>query len=256
MTMRTFLKKIVSRSLFELRNMLGSRCRFREVAVLAYHSIGNADTETAIPEASFEEQLLLLKKQGSSFVSLSDIVAWRKGSGVLPRHAVAITFDDGYADFETVALPILKRLEIPVTLFMVGDPEASRKTFHNTILVLSPEALARVQASPLVSVEYHSLTHSNLSTLHGDDLKRECQSTFPSRFFAYPGGNHSAEAVAVIQDLGYEAAFGISWNLTTKTSDLFILPRSVVTRAMRPWEVVYRTTQALVWYKKISGAVS
>jgi peptidoglycan/xylan/chitin deacetylase (PgdA/CDA1 family) len=54
-------------------------------------------------------------------VALSNVVAWLDGSGTLPNRAVAVTFDDGYRNVLTEAGPILKRLGIPATLFVVTD---------------------------------------------------------------------------------------------------------------------------------------
>jgi peptidoglycan/xylan/chitin deacetylase (PgdA/CDA1 family) len=42
----------------------------------------------------------------------------RLQSGVLPDSAVCVTFDDGYADNETHAMPVLKKYEVPATVFV------------------------------------------------------------------------------------------------------------------------------------------
>jgi peptidoglycan/xylan/chitin deacetylase (PgdA/CDA1 family) len=53
-----------------------------------------------------------------SVVQLSAVVDWVRGEGSLPDDAVAITFDDGYANFATEALPILERYDAPATVFV------------------------------------------------------------------------------------------------------------------------------------------
>ncbi|MEP6788338.1 MAG: polysaccharide deacetylase family protein [Acidobacteriota bacterium] len=60
-------------------------------------------------------QLRLLKLLGFRFMTLKDAMADGRG-----RIAV-ITFDDGYADNFTNALPILERMSIPATVFVVTN---------------------------------------------------------------------------------------------------------------------------------------
>jgi len=54
-------------------------------------------------------------------VPLSRIIDWLEGTSVVPERAVVITFDDGYRDVLVNAAPVLHRLGIPATLFVVTD---------------------------------------------------------------------------------------------------------------------------------------
>ncbi|NND68830.1 MAG: polysaccharide deacetylase family protein [Halioglobus sp.] len=66
--------------------------------------------------AEFDWQMRLLREH---FHPLSlEEAAGRLADRTLPRRAVCVTFDDGYADNEQIALPVLKRYAIPATVFV------------------------------------------------------------------------------------------------------------------------------------------
>lgn len=234
---------------FALRNMLDPILHFTEISVLAYHSLSVDSSETSILPEIFEEHLRLFKKNGVTFVSVPEIIAWRRRIGTLPKKSLAITFDDGYADFETAALPLLEKYKVPVTLFVVGSEEASRKQLGNDQPLMTPEAFARVRNHPLVTIGYHTRSHANLIKMNRTEIDEEVAPPVPLEYFAFPGGNYSRTAIAAVHDAGYEAAFSIKPTLMSRNSPRYLLPRCVITRNLAPWEVVLRTTKAIAWYR-------
>lgn len=69
--------------------------------------------------SQFERQMEWVRKWFN--VLPLDTAVDRLIAGSLPARPAAITFDDGYADNYTVALPILNRLNIPATVFVATD---------------------------------------------------------------------------------------------------------------------------------------
>lgn len=69
---------------------------------------------------SFEMHLRELKRH-FELVSLGDWVKARENGAALPRHACAVTFDDGWRDNFEYALPLLKKHRVPATLFAVAE---------------------------------------------------------------------------------------------------------------------------------------
>jgi len=241
------IKRALLRILLAFRDVLDPLVHFQEVSILCYHSISNTYLDTVVTPEVFERHLTVLEKSGAKFISLEQILAWRAGTGILPRRAVALTFDDGYRDFVSTVLPILKEHNAPATVFVVGDNAAFRARLGNDLSLLTSEESKSFRTHPLVEIGYHSRTHANLAEISTADLEQECAPRFGARFFAYPGGRYSDAAINAVQNVGYAAAFSIKRGLVSRSSDLFLLPRNSVLRGMPPWMVRALSTRVIEW---------
>jgi peptidoglycan/xylan/chitin deacetylase (PgdA/CDA1 family) len=76
-----------------------------------------------------------LRDSGYRVVSMSDVLAARSQGKPLPKRAVMLSFDDGYASFSTHVLPLLKLFDYPATLAIVGgwieSPETSQIEYES-----------------------------------------------------------------------------------------------------------------------------
>jgi peptidoglycan/xylan/chitin deacetylase (PgdA/CDA1 family) len=89
--------------------------------ILLYHRVAEAVVDPfgiCVAPAHFEAQMAALSTFTTP-VRLAELVA-DASRGSLPDRAVAVTFDDGYADNLAVAVPILERYQIPATVFVVA----------------------------------------------------------------------------------------------------------------------------------------
>ena len=101
------------------------RSDLRQLTVLGYHRIKpDHDWHTAFepdvygPTAAvFRGQMEWLKRY-AHVVSEGDVINHLDGKCALPPNAVLVTFDDGYVDNYTLALPILKQLGMPAVFFV------------------------------------------------------------------------------------------------------------------------------------------
>ena len=88
-------------------------------AILNYHRIcldsnfSKQNDELVVSASKFEEQLISLKKS-YDLVSLDDLLNFEKSK----KFKISITFDDGYKDNLTCALPILIKLNVPATIYI------------------------------------------------------------------------------------------------------------------------------------------
>jgi peptidoglycan/xylan/chitin deacetylase (PgdA/CDA1 family) len=98
------------------------------VPILTFHRV-NDDSDPfmpSLPTAVFAARMSHIARHYR--VLTVEELAMRLQEGRVPRNALAITFDDGYRDNLTHAAPILKRLGLPATIFLVsghiGTPHA------------------------------------------------------------------------------------------------------------------------------------
>ncbi len=102
-----------------------------QVIILVYHRIGPMTDKWSVNPMLhhdlFEEQINYFSKNFEiiSLNNLSEMIA----RGTIPEKAVVITFDDGYKDNYDVAFPILKKYNVPATIFLATGSIEQKKLF-------------------------------------------------------------------------------------------------------------------------------
>ena len=104
-------------------NALFGRRAGNKVGILTYHRIslrvpGFPAPLHDVEPKRFAEQLSGLLQRGFRFVRLSEVLNAAERGETLPERSLVVTFDDGFASVYTRAWPVLKRLQIPATVFV------------------------------------------------------------------------------------------------------------------------------------------
>ena len=127
------------------------------VPILLYHRLGPALTDDmTVTTPVVESQLKLIQERGYHVIPLKALMAsWDDPSVAVPERAVVLVADDGHRTVYTDLFPLIKRFQIPVTLFIY--PSA----ISNANYAMTWEQLAEMKASGLVDIQSHTFWHPN-----------------------------------------------------------------------------------------------
>lgn len=189
------------------------------IIVLYYHRVANDfDNPWTIGETQFQQQVDWLQRR-FDLVDLAECQR-RIRSGHNTRPTVSITFDDGYADNCSFALPLLLERGIPFTYFVTTRHLESGESFPHDAergCHLAPNSVQTLQELARAGVEIgaHTRTHADIGAiddpeqLHDELINgiRELESMIhrPIRYFAFPYGmpeNMTAVAFRKLHDHG------------------------------------------------------
>jgi peptidoglycan/xylan/chitin deacetylase (PgdA/CDA1 family) len=281
----------------------------QRLSILIFHRVlprQDAIFPDEVDASRFDAQLTQLK-QCFNIVPLAEGVRALQ-AGKLPPRAACITFDDGYADNATIALPILQRHGVHATFFIASGFLDGGRMWNDTVIELVRRAPARIDlraagqgefvldtvaqrqaaiAHLLAALKYlpleqrlrqvaalcalvpvdlpddlmmsaeqvrllhragmgigaHTVNHPIVARMEAAGARQEIADGkaaleaiigAPVTLFAYPNGkpgqDYLAEHVAMVQELGFEAAVSTSWGAARPGGDLFQLPR------FTPWD--------------------
>lgn len=104
------------------RFLRDSSWRQQRLLILCYHGVARYDEHEwdatlYITAESLRRRMQLLVEERCNVLPLAQAVEQLQ-SRTLPPRSVTITFDDGYHDFYSVAFPIIKSFDFPVTLYL------------------------------------------------------------------------------------------------------------------------------------------
>ncbi len=239
----------------------------RRLPVLLYHRVGpprpGTNPELSVSPEAFERQVRWLAQSGFRSVSCADWIAWRREARPLAENAFLMTFDDGYADLVSWALPVLRRYGFGATIFVVtgqigGVNQWDRKAGWGELPLMNVDEIRRWGA---MGIEFgsHSRSHRDLTTLSQDELRAEVEGSADEleallgvrpACFAYPFGRAN-EAVSAEVRRVFDAAMTVDDGINTLATPavamrrLSVLPGDGIAHfalmmrlGCRPWDAL------------------
>ena len=243
----------------------------QRVPVLMYHSVADGASSRFKPftvaPALFAEHMAVLSQRRAAPITLSRFVQAmerisirsmedpkggackaKPGSvpmappfgsvATLPDRAVILTFDDGFADFHTHALPVLERYAFPATLFAATAyiGQTSRwleREGESDRPMLSWEQLTDA-ASRGIECGGHGHLHIALDTAPETGVIEDlttCKRLLEERLarpvdaFAYPFGYYTPATQRLVRAAGYTSACAVRYDYSSAHDDRFAIAR-------------------------------
>jgi peptidoglycan/xylan/chitin deacetylase (PgdA/CDA1 family) len=177
---------------------------------LCYHRVapvgGPGGDAYTVRADRFRRQMAWLAGRGYAGVPIGE--AWRAGRGL------ALSFDDGYADFYEEAWPILREHGFRATVFVVAGRAGKTADWEGAdgAPLMDWDTLGELAASGC-EIGAHGLTHRPLDVATEDELREEVEAGqrfitqyigTPPTGIAYPYGRASERVERMAAVVGYE----------------------------------------------------
>lgn len=213
------------------------------VPILVYHSISDDPhpyiCNFTVSPRTFGRHLDMVEAAGLTALTVSQFAALRRGGG-LPERPVLITFDDGWADTLTEALPQLHQRGMPATLyvttgFLQGGSRPTR---------ISAPMSAALRWSDLhqlaaggVELGAHTVSHPELDAVRRRTARLEIATSrhdlqqylgHAVESFAYPHGYQDRAVRAMVAAAGYTSACVVKNAFASRHDDPMALARILV----------------------------
>lgn len=220
----------------------------RPIPILVYHQIDEAPVKGRpfrslyVAPRAFARQMAWLKALGYTGLSMSALMPYLRGEKT--GKVVGITFDDGYLNNLTNALPTLARHGFSSTCYVVSGLLGQTNSWDEKIGIaqtpLMDEAQLRQWAAGGQELASHTHRHINLQDSTDNDSVadiREGKTALEAitgqaaDHFCYPYGYFAARHVGMAVDAGFVTATTTQRSRCQTGTDLMQLPRVPVVRS-------------------------
>jgi peptidoglycan/xylan/chitin deacetylase (PgdA/CDA1 family) len=207
------------------------------VRVLTYHRVSDEPDELAVSPVHFSEQMAILRDSDFEIRRLCDAL---DAPDLGRSRTVCVTFDDGYRDNLTNALPVLREHGVPATIFLptaIIDGEERYRWYADPPAALTWDEVRELQREGLVDFQAHTVTHPLLPGIDDDQARIEIvtgRGILEQRLgrevtcLCYPGGRYGEREMRLAEEAGYRLAVTTRPGVNGPGTPVFALRRTVV----------------------------
>jgi peptidoglycan/xylan/chitin deacetylase (PgdA/CDA1 family) len=218
----------------------------RLVPILLYHSLTAQASPRyapyALDPARFRDHLAYLRDAGFTALTIHQLLrAYREPAARWPARPIALTFDDGFEEMSTVALPALANVGFRATFYIVSGSVGATSWWlrregedHRPLL---DWAGIRDVAAAGHEIGAHGHSHRELDVLPLTEAAGEISRSRaelelglgrPITTFAYPHGYSSGAVRQSVEDAGFLGACSVRHAVSHPGDDPFALARVTI----------------------------
>lgn len=188
-----------------------------------------------VPPSRFANQIRLIKALGYRGCSVTEAV---DNLSKEPKDKlIALTFDDGYSNFYTEALPILKKFGFTATVYVVSELIGKTNEWDLSSGIsenpLMSEQELKICVQNGIEIGCHTASHKSLVEQDRiyerelTDAKNHIEALLDQSCtsFCYPYGHYDKKTVEQVRQAGFRNATTMIRGRATAKDDLFELPR-------------------------------
>ena len=215
------------------------------IPILCYHNLNRTTPGSMnMTPDKFESQIKWIKDNGYTIIPLKEAVEYLLSKrDSLPDKSVVITADDGWQSVYQYMYPIVKKYNIPVTLFIYPQTISTGKN------AMTWEELKELQATGLFDIQGHTYSHANFkhekknrsAATFEKTVKRELVDSkkiledklgIKVTLLAWPFGIYNAYLEEAAANAGYEMAFTIDARAAMRKDRPMAQPRFMIIDAL------------------------
>lgn len=220
--------------------------RAARIPILMYHSLseterGSASSyyETVTSPRVFADQMKFLHEGGYRTISLNEAFQFVHDAGRDPAKVVVITFDDGYRDFATQGLAILRQYGFGATVFLptayIGDSVRKFKgrecltwsevrEIHKAGICFGSHTVSHPQLALITPHEVEEEVRCSKQTI--EDKLGSCVESFAYPYaFPEPDRRFAQRLRNVLEEAGYHNGVSTVLGTAGVRHDRYFLPR-------------------------------
>lgn len=151
----------------------------RGLRVLMFHKVSPHESDAlTVTVAQFERQLRWLRDEGFQFVTVRKVMAVTDSAAALPDWPVLVTFDDADRETADLALPILRRLQVPALIFVPTAFVGGVNAWDDGTRPLMNVGQLRAAEAGGFELGLHSHRHVNYGELGADEIAADVRANF------------------------------------------------------------------------------